>query len=388
MAKTKNNPIPESIRKVDKKINKIVKGFEILSYVNPINLEYEKKEFYRKKYNLNPTFKYKEIGIDLAKFKRNLLDIQTEQIEDVEIRALFEDTIESYFVKADMLAHLNTRKFIYNSLKYFGQPSGLDTKQANFLLMCPNFIEQDDELIYDAQKAKEVFEQGKLNYNLDIKIEIKPEMVSRALASNTKKTVFINKNSMFSKRDIDGLIEHEIGIHLLTYFNAKQQPLRIFQYGLPLNTKTQEGLAVVSEYLSNNINLNRLRELGLRVIAINSLIEGNDFKTTFAILKEQYKLTEDKAYYLTSRVYRGGGFTKDYLYIRGLRMILKKLKTNTDITNLFIGKTSYEYLDTLNKMVELNYALPPTHLNFSFENHKVESKTHPILRYILEGLVY
>ena len=39
-------------------------------------------------------------------------------------------------------------------------------------------------------------------------------------------------------------------------------------------------------------------------------------------------------------------------------------------------------------MVELNYALPPTHLNFSFENHKVESKTHPILRHILEGLVY
>jgi len=45
------------------------------------------------------------------------------------------------------------------------------------------------------------------------------------------------------------------------------------QLGMPGNTYTQEGLAILSEYLSGNLSLERLRTLALRVLAANMLVK-------------------------------------------------------------------------------------------------------------------
>jgi len=383
----KKHNIPKEIRQVDLKLRNRVKEFELLPYVNPTNTEIERKKFIKSGFKTNPIFKYKPLDLNPLEFKRSLLSIKTENINDSEIRQMYDDTIQSYVDKVDMLSNLGNRKFLYNSLKYFGQPSSLDLKQARFLLMCPNFMDENDEMIFTADDAAEDFRKASDAYGFDLKIEVKSTIVARALALNSKQKVYLKKGIMFSKRDIDGLIEHEIGVHILTSRNGKLQPLRLFSLGTPLNTKTQEGLAVVSEYLSNNMNLNRLRDLALRVIIVDKMVDGSDFKSTFEMLKDEFKLPTDKAFFMTTRVYRGGGFTKDYLYIRGLRIILKKLNSGTDFSNLFIGKTSIEYLDTINKMVEMEYLVKPELMTKAFLNHKVEPQQHKILKYLLEGLV-
>ena len=64
-----------------------------------------------------------------------------------------------------------------------------------------------------------------------------------------------------------------------------------------------------------------------RVIAVNSLEKGYDFTQTFKLLYSHFNLSKETAFNITLRVYRGGGFTKDYLYLTGLKkfiLIIKK----------------------------------------------------------------
>ena len=53
-----------------------------------------------------------------------------------------------------------------------------------------------------------------------------------------------------------------------------QADLKILAAGHPDTTKTQEGLAVFSEFITGSIELNRLRRLSDRIIAIQMAIEG------------------------------------------------------------------------------------------------------------------
>ncbi len=380
-----NKAIPKNLRTIDKSLRDLVVKFELLSNVNPVNINQEKRKFFKNKFTVNPQFRYKDLHIQLFEFKRNLASIPAETIEDPDIRYLYEDTIESCIEKIDMLAHLGEEKFLYSSLKYFGQPNEKDLKQAQFLMMSPDFIEDDDALIYDAQQAAEQFLEAQEKVGFKYKVQLKNNMVARVAVSNAKQSVSINKKVRFSKRDINGLLNHEVGIHLATTLNARAQDLRIFSIGFPNNTKTQEGLAVATEYFSDNINLSRLRMLALRVIAVNSMVRGNDFKMTFSQLIEEFNYDHDDAFRLTTRVYRGGGFTKDYLYLNGLRTIINHIEKGEDLRPLLCGKTSIKYIDTIRKMIDLGYAKPPIHISPFFENRELIDP-HPILRYILQGI--
>ena len=179
------------------------------------------------------------------------------------------------------------------------------------------------------------------------------------------------------------LANHEIGVHMVTTINATLQPLRIFQLGLPINTLTQEGLAVMSEYLSGSLNTHRLRELALRIITIRLMLKGNDFRKTYLYLIEDYKLDLNTAFYLTARVYRGGGFTKDYLYLRGFRDILKYYNAGNSLDNLLIGKTSMKYLDVITEMINRKLINPPKYLTKPFNN---PIKSNLIMDYLVSGI--
>ena len=173
---------------------------------------------------------------------------------------------------------------------------------------------------------------------------------------------------------------------MVTTMNAIEQPLKIFSIGLPVNTLTQEGLAILSEYYSDSINLDRLRELGLRVLAVRYMTSGKAFSETFNILVEKYKMEPDNAYYLAARVYRGGGFTKDALYLKGLKSILSFMDSGQSIKNLLIGKTSVEYIDTIDELVARKMINPPKYYTKVFKEHEENPSINPILQYIFNGL--
>lgn len=364
-----SNKIDDAILTVDKQLFKLVHNFELLNFVNPINLAQEKKRFFKSDYSIDPVFKYRPLVINPWDLKRKLSELPIEKIKDVNIRKLYEDVIFSYYDKIDMLNTLGTPKFLYNSLRYFGEPDQDDINNAYFLMYCQEDerMKKDDvPHITSEETAEFIRNHVKENYNFDCKIELMSKITSKALVLNSKQMVVIKKNEMFTETEVNALAHHEVGVHMVTTMNSINSQLKIFNMGLPKNTLTQEGLAVLSEYLSGNLNIDRLKELALRVLCIKYLIKGYDFNVAFKRLLNKFNLDPDFAWYVTARVYRGGGFTKDYLYLQGFKEILKLYKNEPNFHNLLIGKTSFEYLDTINEMVDRKFVDAPRNITLPY----------------------
>ena len=81
---------------IDNDIDRLVKKIELLSYVNPTNIETEKERFYTSKYLSDPIFTYPSINFDRFNLHRELFSQPIEHIEDAEIRQLYQDIIYAY----------------------------------------------------------------------------------------------------------------------------------------------------------------------------------------------------------------------------------------------------------------------------------------------------
>ena len=119
------------------------------------------------------------------------------------------------------------------------------------------------------------------------------------------------------------------------------------------------------------------------MLAVESLTKGNDFKTTYQMLLDEFSPDQNMLYYLVTRVYRGGGFTKDYLYLRGFRKMLAYQKEGVKMDNLFLGKTTHRHLPLLNELVDRGILNPPKYRCNAFVNPE---KIDPILKYLTDSI--
>ena len=88
--------IHPNLFKIDAKLNQLVKKIELLNYINPINIEQEKRNFFTSKYNVNPAFKYRRIDFDAYKLQQELFLQDIDSIIDEEARNFYRDVIYDY----------------------------------------------------------------------------------------------------------------------------------------------------------------------------------------------------------------------------------------------------------------------------------------------------
>ena len=369
--------------KVDKALNRLAKSIETLHYVNPVNIQQEKRKFLsQQKYN--PEFRYRQLRLDPYDFREQLYKLPVSQIHDPSIRSLYRAVIDSYATKVELLANVGTPHFLYNSLRYYGEPSQTDIDNARFILHAcelPDYQEPPHDI--SAEEAVVIFEKAAKDLNLDCRVVLSTRLVAKAMVDNSRKMLLINRSARLNQLELDALIQHELGVHMVTTMNAIAQPLQVFKLGLPGNTYTQEGLAILSEYLSGNINLQRLKQLSLRVLAVEMMINGMSFHSVYHYLREDYNVSVDEAFSLTTRVFRGGGFTKDYLYLSGFRDLVA-LHKKQDISALLIGKTGAQFLDVLNSLIERDILQRPLHVSPALASpSKTES---PVLDYLVSAI--
>ena len=176
--------------------------------------------------------------------------IPVDKLEDEDLMQLYTDVIESYVDKLDQFKSIGTPEFLYDSLRYFGEPSDKDIGNANFILHLPDEIDPRDSNILDSAEVRrrmKVFAEAE-GYEYSIKLN--DTMIANALVSGT--TVKINSSAMVPETEANALMHHELGVHLATTLNGRAQPLRIMSLGSPVNTTTQEGLAILCEYLGDH----------------------------------------------------------------------------------------------------------------------------------------
>lgn len=371
------------IKRIDAALYKVAKGVDTLRYINPINLAHERKLFFAKQGNYNPQFYYRQLRIDPFVFREKLYAIPVDTIQDVSIRQLYRSTIDMLAQKIDLLTTIGSDHFLYNSLRFHGVPEEADIQLARFLISAPPLETEAGQEQFSAQECARIFRKATEDYGFSCRVELSSRIVARAIASSARRKILINRSSRFTETDIQALIHHELGIHMVTSVNANQQQLKIFKLGLPGNTETQEGLAILSEFLSGNLTLTRIQTLAHRVMAVHMMAQKYDFSKTFKALRNDFGMTAEDAFSMCVRVFRGGGFTKDYLYLTGLRRLLRLYHSGTDLQPLLVGKTSIAFLDTLKEMLDRKIVASPAHLPQSLQM-KVEN--NPILTYLLSSL--
>ena len=147
------------------------------------------------------------------------------------------------------------------------------------------------------------------------------ELSANAVASTSK--IKIRRDAKFTQKDASQLLNHEAFIHVATGLNGRAQTdIPILAIGHPGTTRTQEGLAVYSEYVSGTLGMDRLRRLADRILAVQLVIDGADFIELYRWFLER-SADPEQAFESTRRIFRGapmtGGapFTKDCAYLSG-----------------------------------------------------------------------
>jgi uncharacterized protein (TIGR02421 family) len=153
------------------------------------------------------------------------------------------------------------------------------------------------------------------------KVLLVDELSANAVASTSR--IKIRRDAKFTLKDSAQLLNHEAFIHVATGLNGRvQTDIPILAIGHPGTTRTQEGLAVYSEYVSGTLGLDRLRRLADRILAVQLVIDGADFIELYRWFLDRSP-TPEQAFESTRRIFRGspitGGapFTKDCAYLSG-----------------------------------------------------------------------
>lgn len=374
---------------IDENIHRLVRNLELLAFINPLNINQERKKFFKEKFKYEPNFNYRKVRFDTYKLHRLFFSQRLKDIDDLKIRELYKDVIYNYSGKLHCIETISEpgNKFYYNSLRFYGTPTDKMVDNAKFILHheedSEDSLAASQEPTISTFEALGFFNEYKRIYDFDFGIKTSSAMSAAAMVSNKDRMLILKKNHMFSQHQLNVLAHHEIGVHLVTTFNAADQILHIFSNGFPNNVETQEGLAVFAEYMSGNLTVSRLKELAYRVIATDSLIKGNDFSETFNLIHYQYGLDKEKAFNIVLRVHRGGGFTKDALYLSGLQKIYGRYRSGESLDSLLMGKCSIEYEPAVAHLKNLGLVKPLAFLSKSFQkNHNTNKR----VEWILENL--
>jgi uncharacterized protein (TIGR02421 family) len=339
---------------VDAQLAAVSQSFDFLLQVTPVNSEAAWRQFRASRFERVPSFHYLPSPLDPALLKRQLYGVPIEKIEDPALHNLFEGQREELDRKITMLRDRNTPDFLHGSLQLYGQlHAELIHLAERILADVPPSREEGPSrgslcaAEFARLATKEFRQYQTANTGFDAKAEVTSQ-IDGLLVSNGK--LLIGQSLQVPAARADALIQHEVGTHLVTYFNGMAQPFRQLYTGLAGYDELQEGMAVLSEWLVGGLSRGRLRQLAARVVAVRRLVDGASFVETFRELDRAYGFSQRAAFTITMRVFRGGGLTKDAIYLRGLRAMLGYLGSGGELDALLVGKIAAEHIPLIREL--------------------------------------
>jgi uncharacterized protein (TIGR02421 family) len=344
----------KAVWQVDQQLAEVSNQFDFLLSITPTNADAAWSAFQRSRFEVIPEFTYRPLPVEPRQLKRTLFKIPIERVSDPVLAQLFRSQQNELDRKLTMLDERGTDIFFYGSLMSYGKiDDGLSTAAEAILSKFPprsrdsskgGYLDADEF----ASRASMQIEQYRQEYrDLASKVSVRDDtaglMVSRG-------NLLVGKSLRTPSSRVDALIAHEVGTHVVTYFNGKAQPFRQLYVGLPNYDELQEGLAVLAEYFVGGLSKPRMRLLAARVIGAKALIDGGTFVDVFRLLNRDYEFARRSAFGITMRLFRSGGYTKDAVYLRGLIRILDYLKNGGDIEPLYVGKFGMEHLPIIKEL--------------------------------------
>jgi uncharacterized protein (TIGR02421 family) len=334
--------ITRAVKECDRRLAGIDSRFDLLLHVTPVNTQLAWHRFKRQRWEIAPEFHYRPRTTNPADLKRELYNIPLQHVEDPALGHLFEEKRDELDRKITMLGDRGTANFMQESIQVFGKSDEVLMSTAKKILACVPAHAPNDEPSHGmsaetfAKRANaEVDYYRTLDPKLTAQVQVRDDVTGLIVSSGN---LLVGTDAWIGATRVEPALQHEVGTHMVTFYNGSMQPFQQLSKGLAGYDETQEGLAVLAEYLVGGLNRPRLRTLAGRVVAVWHLTGGAEFVETFRVLRRDYNFDDYTAYYITMRVYRGGGLTKDVVYLRGLIDLLTYLRNKGALEPLLVGK--------------------------------------------------
>lgn len=335
-------------------------AFDVLLQLTPANLEAIWRRLVATRFEEEPEIHYRPLPFDPVVLKRRVFEAPVEAVEDPWVAELLRDKQEEL---SRMLSMLRDRgeAFLHESEQVFGRPDEALLALARRILDATHAARADEEPLA-LQAILERTRAHMLAYReqdpfFPEEIEVRDDIVAGMMVLRGR--LLLRGDLALTPRRLAALLEHEVGTHVLTWFNGSAQPLRVLGRGLAGYEALQEGLAVLAEHLAGALDPTRLRVLAARVVAASEVSRGASFLEVFHRLYREHGQSARAAFQTTVRARRGGGMTKDLVYLRGLVELLGYVIRGGALEPLYSGKLALRHLSTVEALVQRGMLAPP-----------------------------
>lgn len=340
--------VDTSFWEADRQLYDIESSFEFLMLVSAINQDSAWQEFKKSGYRRMPVFYYPILPVDPEERKHALYQVKIDDVHDPNLAFLLRDKRRELDKQLDMLRERGTEDFLYSSIRLY---KSIDEKLLSLanLLLREMPVRRNKAAAFSAQRfigrAEEefgYFQQQDPDFQSQIHLgsNIPGLMVSRG-------ELYVPSQMRLRDERVEALIQHEVGTHVLTYYNGAQQPIQLLRLGLADYDELQEGLAVLSEYLMGGLDPLRMRLLAARVVVAYERMNHTPFGDAYALLVEKHKFSPLTAFGTVARIYQSGGFTKDLIYLRGFFKVLQHLRQGGSLEPLLMGKIAVKHIEVI-----------------------------------------
>jgi uncharacterized protein (TIGR02421 family) len=323
--------------RVDRTLADIASSFRFLLDVTPVDLVDARKTFWES--GCSPIFEYRQLEDDPAVTAARLEAVPISDVDDPTVAHLLQAKHRELTLLVEMLACRDSPEFRSLSIELFGAVTPGLLHEAETILAEVPVPSPDPGPWLDAdamvQRAQAELDRYRA-FAPDIESHVEKRAGSTGLMVSNG-DVLVAPTARVSAARVDALLHHEVGTHVVTFVNGSHQQLRILASGVAGHEETQEGLAVLAEYLVGGLTAGRLRQLAARVVAVHAMLGGADFPEVHRGLVDA-GVSRTQAFTITMRTFRSGGLTKDAVYLRGLHELVRYLGAGKALDPLWLGK--------------------------------------------------
>ena len=282
----------------------------------------------------NPKFEY--VGHESFEHLRADIDRFESEVDSTEasntVRNIYRGTLEEGRDLISIAENLGDPEAVKEaSRSIYGEPSSATVNWADRVLEERDPAEDErytegrfstTEMKDSLEKTLDLLEMEEWEVNTRNKGSMKVNAANQEIS--------VPEDREFTENEMMRLLVHEIGTHALRGANGYQQDFGIMGSGTGGYHQAAEGIAFFLEEATGLSNPDNKRKYAARVKSVESVMNGNDFTDTYAMNRE-FGFDHEKAWKMSLRVHRGGGFIKDHVYAEGFRQVEAYVKDKDEL---------------------------------------------------------
>jgi uncharacterized protein (TIGR02421 family) len=343
----------------DRALADIAGRIDLLLDVTPVNADAAWAASVDAAHRADLDLRYRQPRTDVDAVRARLASVALGTVGDPALRSLLAGKRDEIERQTRLIAARGTPEFLDRSHDLYGTADDRLLALAEDLLAALPPPEPPSALVtpeaFARRAAEEIQQYRSQDPGFRASVAVREDVPSLMVV---QRQLIVGHDSWIPTQRRDALIHHEVGTHLLTAITGARQPLRLLEQGLPGYEQTQEALGVLSEHLVGGLDAGRLRTLAGRALAVRRLSDGAGFPDLFAELHEVHGFGEREAWTLAMRIVRGGGLTKDVIYLRGLVELVAHLGDGGTLEPLLVGKFDLRHLPEIERLLADGVLLP------------------------------